>query len=314
MTARMDANECVTCKEVVQDGVCCERCEGWFHYKCVDLPTTKAAQAVLGNALIVFLCTVCLETSRKEWRSKKEGKASTPEDEATQRDLAHPPKEQVEQATGNGGEKEKAGCAKCVQREKTGTQPARMKGIKRTAPITVIGDSMVRHVDGQLAGEARGCSVESLRGARIGAVKRKVVEKAGELEDGLLVIQGGGNDLEDVGTENTVKEVVEAVKAVEGKKMSVAVVGIMRRPCEGERYETIRKRTNVRLHEELLKVKVEWMKERKGNVSFLDLDGVLREGMDFAADRVHLNRSGLAGVGKRLREWRNARLVQCVSA
>ena len=96
--------------------------------------------------------------------------------------------------------------------------------------------------------------------------------------------------------------------------MSVAVVGIMRRPCEGDRYEKVRRNTNMRLHKELLEIKAEWLKEKKGNVSFLDLDSVLREGMDFVADGVHLNRSGLDGVGKRLREWRYARLVQCVSA
>ena len=48
------------------------------------------------------------------------------------------------------------------------------------------------------------------------------------------------------------KEVVKTVKALEGKKMSVAVVGVMRRPREGERYERLRKAMNVRVQEECL--------------------------------------------------------------
>lgn len=49
--------------------------------------------------------------------------------------------------------------------------------------------------------KAEGSGVESPSGARIGEVKRKVKnETADELMDGLLLIQGGGNTLENVGT------------------------------------------------------------------------------------------------------------------
>lgn len=69
-------------------------------------------------------------------------------------------------------------------------------------------------------------------------------------EDGILVIQGGGNDLERISTEETVKEVVAAVKAAEGKQVSVAVVGVSRRP-RGDRYEKIRRTTVVSGHVQL---------------------------------------------------------------
>ncbi|MPC58795.1 hypothetical protein E2C01_052804 [Portunus trituberculatus] len=81
------------------------------------------------------------------------------------------------------------------------------------------------------------------RGARIQEIKKAVGAKTQDFENGLLVIQGGGNDLERIGEEEIVKGVVEAVKAAEGKNLSVAVVGVIRRPREGDRYERLRRVT-----------------------------------------------------------------------
>ena len=128
----------------------------------------------------------------------------------------------------------------------------------------------------------------------------------------MLVIQGGGNDLERIGTEETVKEMVAAVKAAEGKQVSVAVVGVIRRPREDDRYERIRRATNMKMQEEVLKLKIEWMKEKKGNVSFIDLDGILREDRDFSPDGVHLNDAGNERMGRRLREWVKVRSLRYV--
>lgn len=115
------------------------------------------------------------------------------------------------------------------------------------------------------------CEVDSMSGAKIHEVRRKVKERVNDNENGLLVIQDGGNDLENIGTEETAKEVVEAVKAVEFKNVSVTVMGIMRWSREAERYKRIRVRINVRLREEMLKMKIEWLKKGKENVSFLHL-------------------------------------------
>lgn len=76
-------------------------------------------------------------------------------------------------------------------------------------------------------------------------------------ESSLLVIQGGGHILESAGTDEMVKEVVEAVKAAEGKKISVAMVGVLRLPREGKEYERIRRETNHRICKELFKIKME---------------------------------------------------------
>ncbi|MPC23089.1 hypothetical protein E2C01_016127 [Portunus trituberculatus] len=68
-----------------------------------------------------------------------------------------------------------------------------------------------------------------MQGAMIRDIK-KVLEEVKEVEDrSLLVIQGGDNNLEANGTKETVKEMVEVVKAAEGK-MTVAVVGVLQCP------------------------------------------------------------------------------------
>ena len=191
-------------------------------------------------------------------------------------------------------------------------KPAVKKMVRKLAPIRIIGDSMMKKTQDYVKCRMTGSGHDSLSGAKIHDVKKKVEERVATYEDGMLVIQGGGNDLERIGTEETVKEVVEAVKAAEGKKVSVAVVGVIRRPREGDRYERIRRATNRKIQEEVLKLKIEWLREKKGNVSFIDLDGVLREGMDFSADGVHLNESGNERMCRRLREWVKARSLRCV--
>ena len=108
----------------------------------------------------------------------------------------------------------------------------------------------------------------SIGGAKIQDIKKKVAEEIQRMEErSLLVIQGGGNNLEENGPEETVTEVIEAVKAAEGKKMSVAVVGVLRRPREDVTYERMRRATNRRIFEEVTRMKVKWMKEGGGEVN-----------------------------------------------
>ncbi|MPC92164.1 hypothetical protein E2C01_087236 [Portunus trituberculatus] len=115
-----------------------------------------------------------------------------------------------------------------------------MKMIHRKFSICIVGDSMVKNTGSHLKTRMSGSSQICLRGARF-QDRKTVAEKTQNYENGLLVIQGGRNDLERIGRigeeEETVKEVVEAVKAAEGKNLSVAVVGVIRRSREGDRYE-----------------------------------------------------------------------------
>lgn len=71
-----------------------------------------------------------------------------------------------------------------------------------------------------------------LNGAKIHEVRRKVEKRENNIENGLLIIQGVGNYFENIGTEETLTEVVEAVKVMEGKNVSLAVVGVMRQSRE----------------------------------------------------------------------------------
>ena len=80
----MAESTCADCKREVESGqpaVSCERCEKWWHHACVGL---KAAtnNKVLTHHQIVFLCLVCLDLTREEWKKKEEKKEM--KDEGTQ--------------------------------------------------------------------------------------------------------------------------------------------------------------------------------------------------------------------------------------
>lgn len=85
--------------------------------------------------------------------------------------------------------------------------------------------SMGAHVRLKMVGS--GCT--SMSGAEIKDIQKKVQEDAEKMKNGLQIIEGGGNSLEEEG-EETVKEVVSIVKAVERKNKKVGVVGVLRRP------------------------------------------------------------------------------------
>ncbi|MPC37717.1 hypothetical protein E2C01_031207 [Portunus trituberculatus] len=203
----------------------------------------------------------------------------------------------------------------------------------KKAPVHIIGDNMVRKTPDFLRREVEVASVytsawragdkfrvaadfDQVDGARDMNVeldvKKKVLEEVKEMEErSLLVIQGGGNSLEAAGAEETVKEVIKAVKAAEDK-MNVAVVGVLWCPREGVLYEKTRRETNQVLCKELLHMKMEWLAEKKGNVSFLDTYGILDQDRLFSRDSIHLNQDGNQKMGHQLAEWMRARQVCCV--
>lgn len=57
------------------------------------------------------------------------------------------------------------------------------------------------------------------------------------------------------------------MKAVEG--MSVVVVGNIKTPRENPQCEELRKTTKRKIHEELTKLRLEWAREKQGDVSFI---------------------------------------------
>lgn len=127
------------------------------------------------------------------------------------------------------------------------------------------------------------------------------------MEQGSLIIQGGGNGMEEVGEDETVRCIVDGVKKIkEGRKgLRIAVVGVMRRPRESVRYEMARRRINKRVQNELGQLKARLMKEKDTGVSFIDTDQEL-DGRKFARDLVHLSGEGNKLLGARLSEWLKA--------
>ena len=308
----MVKNACGVCQEKVTNksgGVACTRCEMWFHVPCAGMKDQDLK--VLSNKYVVFLCETCLVRTQEEWKEREtKNNCSQTENNRmieaeTQADLTkepgRPARNKVQEVTDQPD-------VAIVNEARRMTGPKKKSMVVKRAPIRSIGDSMIRQLPDHVQLSKPGSGCISMGGARIQDVKRKVRQEAEEMEDGtLLIIQGGGNDLERTGSEETVQQVMEAVKAVEGKKMSVAVVGVMRRPREGRQYEQLRRMTNEKICLEVTKTKMEWMTKKNGNVSFIDLDGILKEDRFYARDGVHLNATGAERMGRRLREWVRAR-------
>ena len=95
--------------------------------------------------------------------------------------------------------------------------------------------------------------------------------------------------------------------------MKVAVIGVMRRSREDNSYEDVRKQTNKKIQEELIKMKIEWMKEKKGNINFIDLDSVLGNNRFYERDGVHFSDEGNARMGRRFVEWVQAGSLRFLS-
>ena len=74
----------------------------------------------------------------------------------------------------------------------------------------------------------------------------------------------------------------------------------------------MRRKINQCICKELLKIKMEWLTEKKGNVSFLDMDRILDQDKAFGRDGVHLNHDGNQMLGRQLTEWMRTRQVCCV--
>ncbi|KAG0721162.1 hypothetical protein GWK47_046999 [Chionoecetes opilio] len=130
-----------------------------------------------------------------------------------------------------------------------GVRTDRTTGGNRRAkkwPILCIGDSM----------KPEECVV-SLSGKGMEDVVKEVREQVNGVQEGMVIMQGGGNSLRRLGPEQTVGKVMECLKDIkkDRKKVRVAVVGIMRRPRENAGYEEMRRDTNKRLQEEVVKIK-----------------------------------------------------------
>ena len=280
---------------------------------CVGLG--NANQKTLRHGNILFMCNPCLVLVKVEWDVllKKDEERETRQREEDEKEKTNEPEAVAAAAMDQAAEdKETDEDSVVVEVEpKVKVKKNRKMAMKKRCAFRIIGDSMIRRTPEYVKCYQRGSGCTSMSGAGIREIGRVVKDEAKDMEDGLLVVQGGGNGLERTGCEETVREMVEAVKAVEGKNMNVAVIGVLPRPREDRAYEKLRKATNRKLYQELLKMKIEWVKEKKGNVSFLDVGRDLKPVM-YARDGVHLNTGGQVVMGRLLREWVKARTTSWV--
>ena len=163
---------------------------------------------------------------------------------------------------------------------------------------------MVKNVHRHMAMRGEDSQLVSLSGRGIDEVAEAARRSVSGLEKGMLILQGGGNGLRQLGPEQTVRKIMDCVKEVKrAKKVRVAVVGILGRPRETRGYEELRRETNRLLQLEVIKMKMECCK-REGDygVSYLNMDDVLPPGM-YGRDGVHLSREGDRVMCRRLLEW-----------
>ena len=177
---------------------------------------------------------------------------------------------------------------------------------KRPRPaINIIGDSMVRNLTKTVKCNNEGSGCISLRGAGVKHVLSKACETAVTMrEDGLLVLAGGGNSLRALGSEETAHAITASVKKVkeERKDITIAVVGVLPRPRENQRYEEMRVTANRLIQADLCLLKAQAFKRKEGDLSFLNMDSALTPNM-FAQDGVHLNAEGDSRFDKRVLSW-----------
>ena len=316
---------CLTCEELVTNkhktAVCCVDCKRWVHAACGGIPVTVQNRPLLKHKNLPFLCDECMEVSLIFWANRRNKPASTNTSTQTDPDPECRSKETQTICAPELTEIKEVSLLredKGTQSDETPSQrpkPKVVKAVKKQVPLRIIGDSMVKNVHKHVRCTMKGSGITSLRGAKVEKIKEEVMKSPKDQSDGeLLIIQGGGNDLERKGTEDTVRELVDAVKSAGKKNTSIAVVGIMKRPREGDSYEATRKKTNERLSEELRNLKIEWMRGKKGSVSYIDLDGELTTDQDYQGDGVHLNDRGNERMARRLLEWVRARSLQLVGS
>lgn len=179
------------------------------------------------------------------------------------------------------------------------------KHVDEKPPIVMVGDSMLKGMTKyvKLTGPVSEC--KSMSGAGINEIVQKARRKVESIEKGMLVIEGGGNSLNALGVEGTVNAIMKGVKGINEMKKSVrlAVVGVMKRPRESKKYESMRMEVNQRVQVAMMKLKLEQWNDRENmGVSFIDPDHVLSEG-HYSIDGVHLNEEGDRRLSQRLIQW-----------
>ena len=152
----------------------------------------------------------------------------------------------------------------------------------------IVGDSMIRGFGKYINVEEPGSELKSMPGAGILQILRVAKTILTHEYEGALIIQGGGNSLNVLGVERTVESMIQTVKEIHTKyqKCELLVMGIIPRPSEGQRYESMRRNVNRKLASEIDHMMGLWGC-RRGWISFLSPDEHLVTS-DFAVDSMHI--------------------------
>ena len=172
---------------------------------------------------------------------------------------------------------------------------------KGSIPFAIVGDSMIKNVDMIVRlGERSKC---------IDTIIKEAKEVAIGMNDGLIVIQGGGNGLTDRDEDESVKMVLDGVRNIKdrNKRMRVSVVSVLPRPgMEKDRqYEKMRKSINEKLHVAIMELNLKAQVDLENNgVSYLDMDPVITPDM-YVRDGVHLNERENEKLAQHIITWLN---------
>ncbi|KAF2350567.1 SGNH hydrolase-type esterase domain [Trinorchestia longiramus] len=122
------------------------------------------------------------------------------------------------------------------------------------------------------------------------------------MDEGIVIVQGGGNGLLKNRSETTMNAIVKVVERRREKNVRVAVTSLLRRPACNEEYERLRKEVNRDLHEKILVMKADSVRKREVGSSFLDMDDLIQAGC-FLGDGVHLSQEGETKLSQRFIRW-----------
>ena len=180
-----------------------------------------------------------------------------------------------------------------------GKRPVVKEGEGAGRRLWVFGDSLMRGVGREVYCLSKGSYKvmdRSVPGASIRRIHRTVQEHLGELQpEDLVVVEGGGNGLEEIGGEETLRLMEEIVTMVRGRvRRSPLVMCIpMRRGMEGRRFGRERRWVNGRYVQKLEDWKCDGLR--------------LWERVDWrqvwARDGVHLSNVGKVWTAWNVVEW-----------
>ena len=172
-------------------------------------------------------------------------------------------------------------------------------------PILVIGDSMVKNTRAHVSMRAKGSKLASLRGKGVDSIAMEARQSVESVNEGMVVLQGGGNSLREDGPKRTAEKMLECVRQMkkDRKKVRIGIIGILRRPKEGSGYEEMRREANWMMQKGIQEMKLSMLGDRQDyGVSFLDMDNVLPRQV-YGSDGVHLDWKGEKWMCGRILEW-----------